>query len=449
MNPGNLCPTEIANKSRIPVRALLIDTTFIKRDAKKEKGDIVKTEYGSIVSLIDSLTEKFGDDSIGGDERAEMQAMRKKFLEKYIKEHHHNAISTYETRGYTTYTTRVKGNKKISAQSIEALYEKLYELYSGKTLKDTATFASIFAEALEWHSVDNSNSEKTRIRNEKLYNARIKGTDFEQIPLKDVGPHAIKTFLKSFSNQVRSTELGNIKTLINFTFAYACEELEILPYNVAAGITTKGVKVLPEKRVGQFAYSQEEAKKIVSALLSSTNVYHEAICFAFYVGLRFSEISDLRWSDLDGRTLIITHANTESGNLKNGKDSVRAIFLCDEAYILLGRYMRERPESKWIFPNKAGNHIYNNRLNEYLKKVCDELEIKYRPSHKIRAYAITQVAESGDFESARKYAGHTDYRMTLRYVNGRITDANRRATESLNLGIQTSSDHFPCIKKTS
>ena len=105
--------------------------------------------------------------------------------------------------------------------------------------------------------------------------------------------------------------------------------------------------------------------------------------------------------------------------------------------MLLKRYKSERPDSEWIFPNKAGNHIFNNRLNEYLHRVCDELDIKYRPSHKIRAYAITQISVSGDFESARKFAGHTDYRMTLRYINGQITDANRRATEALNLGIQT------------
>jgi len=105
--------------------------------------------------------------------------------------------------------------------------------------------------------------------------------------------------------------------------------------------------------------------------------------------------------------------------------------------------------SKWIFPNKAGNKIFNNRFNEKFRKVCDELGIPYRPSHKIRAYAITQISTSGDFESARKFAGHTDYRMTLRYINGGLTDANRKATESLNLGIQTDSDQFFSIEKTS
>lgn len=409
----------------------------------------MKIEYSNNISLIDSLTEILKSDSISADERAQMHAMKKSLIEKYIKEHHTNAISTYTSHGHITYTTRVKGKNKISAQSIEQLYEKLYEHYSGKKFIRIATFATVFDDALEWHSTENFNSSKTRIRNEKLYNARIKGSDFEKIPIKDIKPHDIKAFLKSFTNNIRSRELGNIKTLINFTFEYACVELNIIPYNIATGISTKGVKVLPEKSVGKFAYTQIEAKKIVSYLINSKNVYYEAICLAFYVGLRFSEISDLRWTDIEDRILMITHANTESRNLKNGEDSVRTLYLCDEAVMLLKRYRSERPDSEWIFPNKAGNHIFNNRLNEYLHRVCDELDIKYRPSHKIRAYAITQISASGDFESARKFAGHTDYRMTLRYINGQITDANRRATEALNLGIQTTSDHFSANEKTS
>ena len=407
------------------------------------------TEYRCNVSLIDSLTEAIKKDIMSEDERAQMYAIKKSLIEKFIKENHKNAISTYSSHGYSTYTTRVKGGKKISAQSMDQLYEKLYEYYSGRTLRDKSTFSSIFFDALEWHTLENSNTNKTRIRNEKLYLARIKGSDFENIPIKDIRPHDIKAFLKSFTDNVTSTQLGNIKTLINFTFEYACEELGILTYNVSAGITTKGIRCLPEKSVGQLAYNQIEAKKIVSHLISSTSVYHEAICFAFYVGLRFSEISDLKWTDIDDRTLIISHANTERGNLKNGKDSVRTLYLCDEAVKLLNRFKNEHPDSEWIFPNGAGNHIFNNRLNEYLHSICDELGIKYRPSHKIRAYAITQISASGDFESARKFAGHTDYRMTLRYINGQITEANRKATESLNLGIQTDSDRFFGKEKTS
>lgn len=396
------------------------------------------------------LTDLLNSPNISESDRVIYAKMRRLNLEKYITDHHKNAIcrreKTVNGKVYESYYTRLNG-KKITAKSLELLYEKLYEFYSGSILKDKATFKSTFEDAIAWRYSESQNA--TKRRNIALYNARIKGTAFDRMPLKDVKPHDIRMFLRNFSNNVRASELKNIKTLINLVFSYACEELEIIPYNVAAGISIKGIKTLPEKNVGRFAYTQIEAKMIVSYLINTRNVYYEAICFAFYVGLRFSEISDLRWTDIEDRILMITHANTESGNLKNGEDSVRTLYLCDEAVSLLERYKSERPDSEWIFPNKAGNHIFNNRLNEYLHKVCDELDIKYRPSHKIRAYAITQVSTSGDFESARKFAGHTDYRMTLRYINGQITDANRRATESLNLGIPPISTRLERNKKTS
>ncbi|MCR4739730.1 MAG: tyrosine-type recombinase/integrase [Lachnospiraceae bacterium] len=219
---------------------------------------------------------------------------------------------------------------------------------------------------------------------------------------------------------------------------------------MAASVSTKGIKCLPGKNVGSLAYTPEEALRIVGHIIESTNVYFEAICFAFYVGRRFNEISDLKWSDLvNDRVLVISHGNTESGNLKNGSDSVHKQYLCDEAYNLLKRYKAERPDSEWIFPNKAGNRIFNNRLNENLKKICGELGITYRSSHKIRAYAITQVSSVGNIESTREFAGHTDYRMTQRYINNAITEANKKTTAALNLGIQTISDHHCNKEKTS
>ncbi len=138
---------------------------------------------------------------------------------------------------------------------------------------------------------------------------------------------------------------------------------------------------------------------------------------------------------------MVSHGNTESGNLKCGDKSVHPVYLCDEAFELLNRCKEVWLHSEWLFPNRAGKRIYNNRLNEKLKKICNELGIRYRSSHKVRAYAITQVNSSGNIEGARVFAGHTGCSMTQRYIGTEYTVANRASTEALNLGIQTSSDH--------
>lgn len=408
------------------------------------------TEYRNNVSLIDSLTEAIKKDIMSEDERAQMHAMKKTLIENFIKERHKNAISTYRSGKYTTYTTRVGGGKKISAQSLDALYEKLYCFYSGKTMKETATMESLFSEALEWHCSENSNTQKTKRRHNELFAARISGSELAKKPIKDVSARDVKVFLKSFKDRVTRTTLTNIKTIINFVFEYACEELEIVPYNVALGVKTNDIKVLPEKNVCDDAFSEFEIRRLVTHLMPSTNVYDEAIVLSVYLGLRPCELEALEWSDIHENTLILKKANTESGNLKTGDHAKRHKHLCTDAMSLLQRYRAERPDAALIFPNKDGKYIDGDVINKHLKKACKALSIPYRSLYKTRAYVITQIASTGDYEASRKTAGHSNSYMQDHYINSSLTDINRLNIEkALNLGIQTVSDHSLSKEKTS
>ena len=409
----------------------------------------MKTEYCNNTSLIDSLTGLLKSDSIGADERAQMHAMRKSLLENYILKHHKNAISTYKSGKYTTYTTRVKGGKKISAQSMDALCEKLYCFYSGNS-EIEKTIESIFEEALEWHTNENSNTDKTRKRNMEIFEARIKGSEFSQKPIKDITARDIKVFLKSFKDKVTRTTLKNIKTLLNFTLEYACEELEIIPYNVAIGVKTSSIKVLPGKRVCDDAFTPFEIRRLAMHLMPSTNIYDEAIVFAVFVGLRPSELEALEWGDVNRNTLLLQRANTESGNLKTGDRGEKHKHLCQDALSLLERYKNERPDGRLIFPNSEGEYLDGDVINKHLRKACKALNIPYRSFYRTRAYVVTQIASTGDYEAARKTAGHSNAYMQDHYINSTLTEKNRSNIEkALSLGIQTVSDHSLSKEKTS
>ena len=409
----------------------------------------MKTEYYNNTSLIDSLTGLLKSDSIGTDERAQMHAMRKSLLENYILKHHKNAISTYKSGKYTTYTTRVKGGKKISAQSMDALCEKLYCFYSGNS-EIEKTIESIFEEALEWHTNENRNTDKTRKRNMEIFEARIKGSEFSQKPIKDITARDIKVFLKSFKDKVTRTTLKNIKTPLNFTLEYACEELEIIPYNVAIGVKTSSIKVLPGKRVCDDAFTPFEIRRLAVHLMPSTNIYDEAIVFAVFVGLRPSELEALEWGDVNRNTLLLQRANTESGNLKTGDRGEKHKHLCQDALSLLERYKNERPDSRLIFPNSEGEYLDGDVINKHLRKACKALNIPYRSFYRTRAYVVTQIASTGDYEAARKTAGHSNAYMQDHYINSTLTEKNRSNIEkALSLGIQTVSDHSLSKEKTS
>lgn len=390
------------------------------------------------MSLIDELNISIKNDNISDDERALMHTMRKSLLDNFIQEHHKNAISTYKSGKYTTYTTRVKGGKKISAQSIEALYMKLYEFYTGKALKESATICSIFNDALVWHYTPEQG--ETRKRQIQLYNELVKGSVICDKPIKDITTHDLDKFFKSFNNKVTSTKYGNIKSLLNLIFDYASQDLNIFPYNICRSLKVN-LTFVAESKVGRRAYSRKEAERIVTHIYFSTNVYDEAIVFCFYTGLRYSELSDLRFSDFYDDVVLITHANTESGNIKTGEDGSGELALSSEALNLIKRYRAERPDSDLVFPNKRGHMIQDNHLNERLKSICEELNIPYRSIHKVRSYVLSYRANKCSILSAQKQGRHTSPVMTNRYINKSVTDQDREEVKIFDFGIQTDSDH--------
>ena len=392
------------------------------------------------MDYIEALTELIKDATLSDSDRVYYMEKRKMLIENYIRTNHKYAICDVIKGSYHGVKTRLSNNKFLSAKTKEELYEKLYEFYSGKTLKDTATIEDIFADALEWHCTENNNTQKTKRRHKEIFAARISDSELAKKPIKDVSARDVKVFLKSFKDRVTRTTLTNVKTIINFVFEYACEELEIVPYNVALGVKTNDIKVLPEKNVCDDAFSEFEIRRLVTHLMPSTNVYDESIVLSAYLGLRPCELEALEWSDIHENTLILKRANTEHGNLKTGDHAKRHKHLCTDALSLLQRYRAERPDSTLIFPNKDGKYIDGDVINKHLKKACKALNIPYRSIYKTRAYVITQIASTGDYEASRKTAGHNNSYMQDHYINSNLTDRNRLSIEeALNLGIPTAS----------
>ena len=385
---------------------------------------------------IDHLTEMCKSDTLSDSDRASIECMRDSLLDNYIQEYHHHKITEVKQGNWHGYKTRINSKEYISAPTMEVLKDKLYAHYSGKTFQENATIDGIFEEALEWHCAENCNTEKTKLRLKQQYVKRIKGTVIAEMPLKDITAKDIKVFLKSFSDQITRKCLVNLKTILNFTLEYAVEELEIIPYNVALGVKTNSVKTIPEKNVGVDAFSEFEVRRLVSHLIASTNVYDEVIVFSAFVGLRPAELEALEWDNIHSNTLVLSKANTERGNLKTGGHAQTHKHLCSDALELLKRYRAERPESTLIFPNKDNKCVDGDVINKHLKKACKALNMPYRSIYKIRAYATTQIANTGDYEAMRKTGGWSNSYMQDHYINNTLTLKNRDSIDkALNLGI--------------
>ncbi len=263
----------------------------------------------NVVKIVENYTQLLSCDILSAGDRAELLRMKQSIIDNSIQEHRY-AITEVHQGTYHGYKTRINSKQYLSAPTMDKLKEKLYNYYSGTSKKEAATINSIFEEALEWHAEENGCTEKTKRRNKELFKARISSSDFANVPIKDITARDVKKFLISFKDRVTRRTLTNIKTILNYILEYACEELEIVPFNVALGVKTNTIKVLPEKNVCDEAFSEFEIRRLVTHLMPSANVYDEAIVFSVFVGLRPCELEALEWSDINGNTLILKRANT-------------------------------------------------------------------------------------------------------------------------------------------
>lgn len=404
-----------------------------------------------IINEIDSLTNLLHSATITFSRRAELCAMRKSSLENFIRDNHKYKISTYEKKGVIYYTTRLNGSTKIHARSLEELYDRLYRVYSGKEFAETASIESVFIDALEWHTSKKNNAPKTVRRTQYTFERYIKGSCFANKPLRDIDEDDMDIFFNSFKNQLTKKRLCDIKSIINWIFKYSLKK-KIISVDIASCYSVSDIKTTAEKKVGELAYTREETEKILHALLFSKSTYAMAICFNIFVGLRYSELADLKKSDYDPyhNLLTVTHAKTFSGNIKNGSEGVKIIPLGKDAKWLLERIIAAYPESEWIFPNKAGNQITNNRLNEVLKKTCLSLGIPYRSNHKLRAHFITEVAYYSDVNRARILGGQNNVRTTELYLNKGIMPKDLETMDkAFDYGLSTIFDQKISKEKTS
>lgn len=147
---------------------------------------------------------------------------------------------------------------------------------------------------------------------------------------------------------------------------------------------------------------------IIEKLSKIENIKHRAILTLTYsVGLRVSEIINLRIEDIDSKRMVI-----QIRNAKGKKD--RIVPLSKNVLILLRKYYSNK---KPIF------HLFNGqKLNNYSIGSCQRLYKKYIDNktsiHSLRHSCFTYLLESGvDIRVIQAIAGHKSIKTTQIYTH--------------------------------
>lgn len=241
--------------------------------------------------------------------------------------------------------------------------------------------------------------------------------------ISQLGPKTFDDYIISrqkegAKNKTINLELQTLRSMFNFAKSR----------NLTANNPTDGVKKLRiPKQIAPRFLSEEECKK----LLDNCNEWEYPIFYTFLnTGMRKSELLNLEWSDIDfnRRKIKICVKNDWSP-----KTDEREIPINNSLHNLFKDHKEKQPKGKYVFQDKQGKQIENNRLRKRLMSISERAGFPdVTKLHTLRhTFASHLVMKGVDLPTVMKLMGHADIQTTMIYAH--LADKHiNKAVEKLN-----------------
>jgi integrase len=233
--------------------------------------------------------------------------------------------------------------------------------------------------------------------------------------------------IKKHTNNTVSKQFGLFKMFLNWT----------TKRNLSHNLTFKQFS-FRETPTEVIYLTNDELFRLLNFNLkdnSKLSEVRDTFCFACFTGARFSDVSKLEWNDID----------------KNNNWNLRTIKTKDLLTIPLNSYAVSILE-KHKGQSRPLKVISNQKMNEYLKDLCEKAEIKDEVkrvrysgnerkeekflkyeligTHTARRTFITLSLEKGMRpETVMEITGHKDYKMMKKYIkiSSKVKETEMRA----------------------
>jgi integrase len=184
---------------------------------------------------------------------------------------------------------------------------------------------------------------------------------------------------------------------------------------------TKGIKFFKEPEEKDRILLPEEEDKLFEAIhASKQTLYLEPLVVAaINTGMRRGELINLKWSNVDFASCVITVEGTKSGHIRKIPMNIKL------TNVLLGA----KNGTEYVFLNSKGKRCraFRNTWESVLKKAG----IEGLNFHALRHTFGTRLGMLGtDIKSIQELMGHADIHMTMRYSHP-TPEYKRNAVEKL------------------
>ena len=416
---------------------------------------------------VDFLTRLSVYDTIGLDISDDMKTMISKKKEReildYISTFHPHAVSRIGGNGRfagqwrTTVGHGRDGTVTKRAKTLDELLEMLAEIYGlpvnmmKEPVTRMPTLETYFPHWLEWKGKRNNNKSCTMYHNQVDFEKYVKGTALAGTPLDKITPEMLDDWARDLliRKPLNASRFNTYKIVVKGPLELAVREklISASPWKrefMDYSLLLKSSRKAPSKKK---IFYDDEIKKIVTTCMEGYNSTHNsaniAIIINFDLGLRVSELSALKWSDIDwkNQTVFIQRQESErkvEDYVKSDSSSgYRELPLNSQVLGLLERLRQDFGNvSEFIFTDEDGNRKSSSALQKRLiyaqvGKNGDKADSEVKRSHCQRRTVGTRIANQCGLEAARQWLGHTDLQTTLRYIYSTETlDTLRGFSES-------------------
>ena len=293
----------------------------------------------------------------------------------------------------------------ISAQYAAGIRNE--RLSNPKQKQEEYTFGQLYDNFMVWAK----SNKKTWKCDENLYNNHVKEY-LEKISVNSITPQDITNILlkmkakgKANGSNYAPQSIKHILLLIKRIFNYNIKN-ELIKYNPAENVK---IEKFDNTRIS-YLYD-DEISRMFEYLDSSKEWPNDKalIKFAFYTGLRKSELFNLTWDNVDIENKRIFLYETKGG--KN-----QAIIITDNAVQVLLDIKDKCSDSTLVFPSKLGGKRNDvKKLWARIKKAANiRSDIRF---HDIRHTFGTLATATIPVKIVQKMMTHKDIKTTLRYAH--------------------------------